>query len=130
MVTLIRAGWAQENPAFRRMFASLFVPDATPEQVTWFDQLQRRTISPENAAAWQEKLSTIDATDLLKRVTASTLVLHGTKDGVTPFEGGREFAAGIPGARFVPLDSQNHILLQNEPAFAELLHEVTRFING
>jgi pimeloyl-ACP methyl ester carboxylesterase len=58
MVTLIRAGWGQDNPAFRRMFASLFVPDGTPEQIKWFDELQRRTISPENAAAWQEQSST------------------------------------------------------------------------
>jgi pimeloyl-ACP methyl ester carboxylesterase len=112
------------------MFASLFVPDATPEQVTWFDELQRRTISAENAAAWQEKLSNIDVTDLLKHVRAPTLVLNTMNDAVSPFEAGREFAAGIRGARFVPLDSSNHILLQHEPAFAELLHEVTRFING
>ena len=130
MITLIRAGWAQDNPAFRRMFASLFIPDATPEQVTWFDQLQRRTIPAENAAAWQEQSSTFDVTDLLKRVTAPTLVLNSTKDGITPFEGGREFAAGIRDARFVPLESGNHILLHHEPAFAELLDEITRFINA
>ena len=130
MVTLIRAGWGQDNPAFRRMFASLFVPEGTPEQVKWFDELQRRTISPENAAAWQEQSATHDVMGLLAQVTVPTLVLHCTKDGAVPFEGGREFAAGIKGARFVPLESSNHILLQHEPAFAELLQEVTRFING
>lgn len=130
MVTLIRAGWAQDNPAFRRMFASLFVPEGTPEQVKWFDELQRRTISPENAAAWQEQSSTHDVVEMLERVAAPTLVLHGTKDGAVPFESGREFAAGIKGARFVPLESSNHILLQHEPAFAELLDEMRTFING
>ena len=129
VVTLIRTGWGQENPAFRRMFTSLFIPDATPEQMEWFGQLHRRTISPENAAAWQETASLIDVTTLLERVMAPTLILHGTKDAVIPFEAGREFAAGIRGARFVPLDSANHILLEHEPAFGELLDEMKRFIN-
>jgi pimeloyl-ACP methyl ester carboxylesterase len=130
VVTLIRTGWGQDNPAFRRMFASLFIPDATPEQVEWFGQLHRRTISPENAAAWQENVSRFDVTHLLARVTAPTLVLHSTRDAVTPFEAGREFAVGIRGARFVPLDSGNHILLEHEPAFARFLEEMRRFIRG
>jgi pimeloyl-ACP methyl ester carboxylesterase len=63
-------------------------------------------------------------------VATPTLVLHCTKDGAVPFECGREFAAGIKGARFVPLESSNHILLQHEPAFSELLGEIRSFING
>jgi pimeloyl-ACP methyl ester carboxylesterase/DNA-binding SARP family transcriptional activator len=129
MLTLVRTGWGLDNPAFRRMFTSLFIPDATPEQVEWFSELQRRTISPENAARFQETSAEIDVADLLKKVTAPTLVLHGTNDAVVPFAAGREFAAGIRGARFVPLESRNHILLENEPAFAQFLDEVKRFIN-
>lgn len=72
----------------------------------------------------------IDVTHLLKEVTAPTLVLHGTNDAVIPFVGGREFAAGIRGARFVPLESRNHILLETEPAFTQFLDELRRFING
>jgi pimeloyl-ACP methyl ester carboxylesterase len=128
MLTLIRTGWGQDNPAFRRMFSSLFIPDATPEQMEWFNELQRRTISPENAARFQETSSMIDVTPLLEQVTAPTLVLHGTSDAVVPFEAGREFAAGIRGARFVPLESKNHILLEHEPAFPQFLDEVRRFI--
>ena len=129
MLTLVRTGWGMDNPAFRRMFTSLFVPDATPEQMDWFDELQRRTISPENAARFQETSSRIDVTHLLGQVIAPTLVLHGMHDAVVPFEAGMEFAAGIRGARFVPLESKNHILLENEPAFARFLDEMRRFVN-
>jgi pimeloyl-ACP methyl ester carboxylesterase len=130
MLTLVRTGWGLENPAFRRMFTSLFIPDATPEQMEWFSELQRRTVSPENAARFQETSANIDVTHLLDKVTAPTLVLHGTSDAVVPFVAGREFAAGIRDARFVPLQSRNHILLESEPAFAQFLDEVRRFING
>jgi pimeloyl-ACP methyl ester carboxylesterase len=130
MLTLVRTGWGLDNPAFRRMFTSLFIPDATPEQMEWFSELQRRTISPENAARFQETSAGIDVTHLLEKITAPTLVLHGTNDAVVPFVAGREFAAGIRDARFVPLESRNHILLESEPAFAQFLDELRRFING
>jgi pimeloyl-ACP methyl ester carboxylesterase/DNA-binding SARP family transcriptional activator len=130
MVTLIRTGWGLDNPAFRRMFTSLFMPDGTPEQMEWFTELQRRTIPAENAARIQEASADVDVTPLLKEVTAPTLVLHGINDGIVPFAGGREFAVGIRNARFVPLESRNHILLESEPAFPQFLDEVRHFING
>lgn len=128
MLTLVRTGWGLDNPAFRHMFTSLFIPDASPEQMEWFSELQRRTISPENAARFQETSAMIDVSPLLAQITCPTLVLHGADDAVVPFVAGREFAAGIRGARFVPLESRNHILLENEPAFAQFLGELRRFI--
>jgi len=129
MMTLLRTGWGLNNPAFRRMFSSLFVPDATPEQMDWFDELQRRTISPENGVKYQEAAASFDVTNLLAEITAPTLVLHAADDGIVPFDAGKEFAAGIRGARFVPLESRNHILLEHEEAFARFLDEMRRFIN-
>lgn len=128
MMTLIRTGWGQNNPAFRKMFASLFIPDGTEEQVEWFTELQRRTISPENAVKFQEVASNVDVSNLLPQVTVPTLVLHATGDAVVPFEAGRTFATNIPGARFVPLESRNHILLEHETAFTVFLDEVDRFL--
>ena len=49
MLTLMRVGWGQQNPAFRQMFTSQFAPDATKEQADWFNDLQRVSCSPENA---------------------------------------------------------------------------------
>lgn len=128
MMTLIRAGWGQDNPAFRQMFTSLFIPGATAEQMNWFNELQRRTISPENAARYQEAIADIDVSDLLSKVRVPTLVLHATGDAVVPFSRGRSLAIGIPGAQFVALESRNHILLGEEPAFEQLLDAIGQFV--
>ena len=128
MVLLIRAGWGQDNPAFRQLFTSLFIPDATPEQMDWYNELQRRTVSPDNAARLHEVSGEIQIADLLGKVTVPTLVLHSVGDALVPFDLGRELAIGIPGARFVSLDSRNHILLAGEPAFARFLYEIRRFV--
>jgi len=128
MITLIRNGWGQDNPAFRQMFTSLFIPDATPEQMDWYNELQRRTVSPENAARLHEASGEYQITDLLGKVASPTLVLHSEGDFLVPFDLGRELAIGIPDARFVSLDSRNHILLADEPAFARFLDELRSFI--
>ena len=47
---------------------------------------------------------------------------------MTPIEQGRQLAELIPGARFVPLESKNHILLTHEPAWQQFLDEVHRFL--
>jgi pimeloyl-ACP methyl ester carboxylesterase/DNA-binding SARP family transcriptional activator len=128
MIMLIREGWGQDNPAFRQMFTSLFVPEATQEQMDWFNELQRKTVPPENAARLQSELGNIDVSDQLGRVTAPTLVLHARDDAVVSLESGRTLAIGIPDARFVMLESKNHILLSHEPAFAHFISEVRRFL--
>ena len=129
MVTLIRAGWGQDNPAFRQLFTSLFIPDATPEQMDWYNELQRRTVSPENAARLADHSGDTEVTHLLEKVVTPTLVLHSVGDQLVPFDLGRELAIGIPDARFVALDSRNHILLSDEPAFQRFLDELRRFIS-
>jgi TolB-like protein/DNA-binding SARP family transcriptional activator/pimeloyl-ACP methyl ester carboxylesterase len=128
MVSLIRLGWGKDNPAFRQIYTSLFVPGATQEQMNWFNELQRKTTSPENAARLAESFGTVDVSDLLDQVTTPTLVLHAQGDAVVPFEAGRAFATGIRGARFVPLDSGNHVLLAGEPAFGRFIDEIRQFI--
>jgi DNA-binding winged helix-turn-helix (wHTH) protein/pimeloyl-ACP methyl ester carboxylesterase len=128
MMTLMRQGWGQENPAFRQMFTSLFIPDGTPEQVQWWNDLQRITTSPENAVRLRKVVDQIDVTHLLPQVTVPTLVLHCRDDAVQPFDEGRRVAAGIPGARFIALEGRNHAPLKGEPAWDRLLQEVRDFI--
>jgi pimeloyl-ACP methyl ester carboxylesterase len=128
LATLIRHGWGQDNPAFRQVFTSLFIPDATPEQMQWFNDLQRVTVSPENAFRLQHVFGRIQVRDLLAHVRAPTLVLHARHDGVVPFEQGRLLASAIPGARFVPLESRNHLLLEGEPAWERFLAETRAFL--
>ena len=128
IVTLVRVGWGQENPAFRQMFTSQFIPDATKEQADWFNEFQRISSSPADAARNLIANGDADVTSLLPQVRVPTLVMHARHDARIPFEMGRRMAAGIPGARFVPLESQNHVLLPSEPAFARFLEEVRSFL--
>jgi DNA-binding CsgD family transcriptional regulator len=124
---LVRVGWGQDNPAFRQVFTSRFVPGATDEQMAWFNDLCRKTTSPEIAARLMETRAEIDVMDLVGRVRAPTLVLHSRDDGVIPITESRLIAAAIPGAQFVELDSRNHILLEHEPAWTRFQEAVLDF---
>ncbi len=128
LVKLIRIGWGRDNPAFRQLFASMFIPDATLEQYRWFNDLQRASASPENAARLVEGFNEIDVRPLAAQLNLPTLVLHARGDMRIPFEEGRLLAALIPGAQLVTLESNNHILLEHEPAWQKFLSEVHEFL--
>jgi len=128
MLNVIRIGWGKENPAFRQLFTTMLLPDGTKEQTDWLNELARISTTPENAARMEGAFYQIDVVDLAKQVTTPTLVLHGRHDGGVPFEEGRLLAGLIPHARFVPLDSRNHILLDGEPAWERFLAEVFAFL--
>jgi len=127
--TLMRHGWGLDNPAFRMMFTAQFIPEGTQEQAAIFNELQRRTTSPECAARYYEATGNIDVTDLLGKVTTPTLVMHARGDARVPFEAGRTMAAGIPGARFIPLQGQNHLFLEHEAASERFFEEIELFLN-
>ena len=130
IIALMRQGWGQDNPAFRQIFTSQMMPGATSEHMGWFNELQRNTTSPENAARLRLAMGHIDVRPLLPTLTVPTLVLHARGDAVAPFDGGRKMASMIPGARFVPLEGQNHLLIETEPAWPRFLAEVRAFLNG
>jgi class 3 adenylate cyclase/pimeloyl-ACP methyl ester carboxylesterase len=128
MLTLMRVGWGQENPAFRQMFTSQFIPGANKELADWFNEFQRISSSPADAARNLLANGEADVSSLLSQVKVPTLVMHARRDARVPFESGRRLAAGIPGARFVPLESGNHIMLEGEPALARFLEELRSFL--
>ena len=128
MLTLTRTGWGKENPAFRQLFTSLFIPDGNKEQADWFNELQRTTVSAETAVRIMEANAETDVTALLPQVSVPTLVLHAREDARVPFEAGRRMAAGIPGARFVTLQGRNHIFLETDPAFGQFLEHTRAFL--
>jgi DNA-binding winged helix-turn-helix (wHTH) protein/pimeloyl-ACP methyl ester carboxylesterase len=128
VLTLMRQGWGQDNPAFRQMFTSLFIPGGTMEQMQWYNDLQRITTSPENAIRLRRASDDIDVTHLLPRVRTPTLVLHCRDDALQPFEEGRIMAAGIPDARFVALEGRNHVILDGDPAWDRFFDEVRAFL--
>jgi class 3 adenylate cyclase/pimeloyl-ACP methyl ester carboxylesterase len=130
VLTLVRLGWGQDNPAFRQIFTSQFMPDGTKEQMDWWNELQRVSTSPENAARFIATVGDIDVTDLLAKVSVPTLVLHARDEARIPLDAGRRMAAGIPGARLIPLQSRNHILLEHEPAYSRFLEEIRSFLHA
>ena len=128
MVKLIEVGWGRENPAYRQLFTSLFLPDGTQEEVASFNRLQQLSASPESASRMVRGYADIDVEALAARVRCPTLVLHADRDARVPFDEGRRIAGLIPGARFVPLESPNHILLEHEPAWRLLVEEIHAFL--
>jgi pimeloyl-ACP methyl ester carboxylesterase/DNA-binding winged helix-turn-helix (wHTH) protein len=129
MLSLVPQGWGQDNPAFRQLFTSVFIPDATLEEMHWFNDMQRVSTSPENAVRLIEVFGDIEISDLLPRVATPTLVLHSRDDALIPFEQGLRLARGIPDARFVTLESRNHLLVEHEPAWSRFVDEVSGFLN-
>lgn len=128
-VTLMRHGWGDENSSFIRMFSTLSVPNATPEQIRSFANLQRIATSPENAVRLRRACDDIDVVNLLPKISVPTLVLHCRHDHVVPYDEGRRVAAGIPNARFVTLESENHMPQPDDPAWPKFVGEIERFLS-
>jgi pimeloyl-ACP methyl ester carboxylesterase/DNA-binding winged helix-turn-helix (wHTH) protein len=125
---MVRIGWGREDPAFRRFFTSSFIPDASLELWESFAELLRRTSSAENAARLLEVWADIDVTDEARQIAVPTLVMHARDELRVPLEESRRLASVIPGARFLTLDSRNHLLRSDEPAWEQFLAEVDAFL--
>lgn len=128
MLKLVELGWGKQDPAFRQFFTTQFIPGGTPEQHRWFNELERISTSPANAVRFMREFAVIDVQSLLAKVRCPTLVLHSRRDVRQPFEEGRLLATSIPNARFVPIESQNHLLLEHEPGWKRWIEEVLSFL--
>jgi pimeloyl-ACP methyl ester carboxylesterase/DNA-binding CsgD family transcriptional regulator len=125
---LVRVGWGGAIPAFRQVFSSIYIPSAGEEQKRWYDELQQASSSGEVAARlWQSRSGT-DVRATAGRVAQPALVLHARHDRAVPYEEGRRLASLLPDARFVTLETDNHILQEGEPAWAVFLSEVRAFL--
>ena len=123
----MRSGWGSDDPAYRELFISRLIPDATPEQRRWLADLARIATSPDNAVRINQATLTRDVRGLAKQLTVPTVVFHGRGDR-TPYERSRDFAAAVPNAQFVLLETANHILVEGEPAWDVFLAELRRFL--
>lgn len=128
LLSLTKLGWGKDNPAFRQVFSMQLMPEVTKEQLTWFDELMRISMTPENAVRAEAKMYHINVLDLLPQLRVPTLVTHCRYDAAVPFAEGRILASQIPGAQFVPLDSKNHLLLPSEPAWEQFARHVHSFL--
>ena len=127
-IAIMRHGWGDEHSAFMRSFSSLYLPNGSPEQLKWFADLQRITTSAENATRIRNACDDIDVASLLPQVQVPTLVLHCRHDSIAPLEQGRLMASSIPHARFVTLESDNHVLLSAEPEWPRFIGEIETFL--
>jgi len=125
---LLKVGWARPDSVFRRVFTSLMIPGATEEQMRWLDELQRVSVSTENAVAARRQRSTENVVGLLPELDQPTLVLHCRGARMNDFEEGRFLASNIANSRLVPLESSNHIVLGDEPAWSVVVDEVAGFL--
>jgi pimeloyl-ACP methyl ester carboxylesterase/DNA-binding CsgD family transcriptional regulator len=125
---MVRIGWAREEPRFRRFFTQAYIPDATEEQMRWFDELQRVSTSADNYLAARAARLRDDISDELAGITAPTLIMHAVGDRQMSFQNASTVAALVPDARVVPLASQNHILLGDEPAWSQFVAEARAFL--
>lgn len=125
---LIEVGWGRDDPSYRQMFSTQFIPGATLDQLNSLSELQRRSATPENAVRVIRSMFSVDVRESASRVKCPTLILHARGDRRVPFEEGLLFAGLIPGARLVALETENHILLPQEPAFRQFFEELDAFV--
>jgi pimeloyl-ACP methyl ester carboxylesterase/DNA-binding CsgD family transcriptional regulator len=125
---LLKLNWGNENPAYRQVFTTFLIPEGTPEQFAWFNNLQLVSTSPSNAMELQRTFNSVEVRELAEAVKVPTMVIQARHDSAVPFEEGRQVAAHIPNARFVILESKNHILLKSEPAWGYFWEEFYRFL--
>lgn len=127
ILKLIEHGWGKSNSPFLKSFTTMYIPDATKEQMDSLVDLQRLSTNTDNAVAIRRAVDNFDVTALLPKVNVKTLVIHADNDGVHPISQGRELAAGIPNSEFVLLDSSNHTVLPEESAWRKFFQELKRF---
>ena len=127
---LMRVGWGGTVPAFRQVFSSIYIPSAGEEQKRWYDELQQASSTGETAARLWHSRNGTDVTGTARRVTQPALVLHARHDCAVPYEEGRRLASLLPDARFVTLESDNHILQEGEAAWDQFLSQVRSFLDA
>jgi pimeloyl-ACP methyl ester carboxylesterase/DNA-binding CsgD family transcriptional regulator len=128
MCRLAELGWGKQDASFRQFFTTQFIPGGTPEQIEWFNEMERLSTSPENAARFMREFNDIDVVNQLAQVRCPTLVLHSVREVRVPFAEGRLLATAIPDAKFVSIDSPNHLLLGHEPGWQRWVDEVRQFL--
>jgi len=125
---MIELGWPSDNPAYGQFFTMLHMPDARPEHIRSYNDLLRLTSSPNTTLKLVRTYWESDVRELIPKVRCPTLVLHAREDAIVPFEEGRAVASLIPGAHFVPLESRNHVLVETEPAWQQMVEALSDFL--
>lgn len=129
LVNMIRHGWGADNPAFRNAMTTLFMPDAGPDEIEWFNKFQKAAGPGENMARFRQMFDEMDVSSVLPQIDVPTLILHSDEDAIAPISEGKFLAARIAGARLVILKSKNHMMFGDEPDFPKLVERIVGFVN-
>lgn len=127
--TLIREGWQSRNPAIRQLWTTMCIPQGSPEEARSFNELQLESVTSETAARIFDSIGDFDVTDILPSIDLPVMIFHSRGDALVPFEEGRSLASSIKNATFIPLESNNHLLLSHEPAWATFVEELRSFLD-
>jgi pimeloyl-ACP methyl ester carboxylesterase/DNA-binding winged helix-turn-helix (wHTH) protein len=125
---IVRLGWGRPDPLYRQIFVARFLPEGTQEEWREFDELQRRSTSPENAWRFVREFAAIDIREIAPQVSVPTLVACARNEPDNVFEQSRELASLIPGSGLLPLDSCNHLLPERDPAWPRFLAALDAFL--
>jgi len=128
MCALIHSGWGSDNDAYRELFSARYVSRGNRDHIRWLNELEAISATPAMAEKYFRTLGNIDVSDMLAKVAVPTLVLHCQGDRATPIHYGREIAAGIAGAKFVPMEGDNHVFLEGDAAYRAFFQEVDAFL--
>lgn len=128
LLDVMELGWNNATPAYGKFFTTLHMPDADADRLRSYGDLLRLTTSPANAVSLLKAYFNADVRNVVSRIRCPALVLHAREDAIIPFDEGRLVASLIPGARFVPLESRNHILQESEPAWQVLASQIDDFL--
>jgi pimeloyl-ACP methyl ester carboxylesterase/DNA-binding winged helix-turn-helix (wHTH) protein len=124
-----RVAWRRDDPAYRQVFAAQFLPEASRALWDAFNQTQRATTSTENVVQFLDAFAQIDVSQIAPQVACPTLVVHARGDRRVPESQARELAGLIPDSVLHLVDSGNHILLHDEPAWPELVERIDAFLD-
>jgi pimeloyl-ACP methyl ester carboxylesterase/DNA-binding CsgD family transcriptional regulator len=128
LLKIVEVGWGKADPSFRQIFTSHFLPDGTLDHFRSFNELQRLSTSAQTAGRLMRAWADANADAAAPRVRCPTLVAHARGDLRVPFDEGRRIAGLVPGARFLPLETRNHVLLEGEPAWDAFFDAVDAFL--
>jgi pimeloyl-ACP methyl ester carboxylesterase len=130
MLAMMQQGWGRPESAFMQAFSSFYLTDASREHIKWFADMQRLSASAEMVVRIRKACDDIDIADVLPGISVPTLVIYARNDHVAPIEQGRQIAAAIPGAKFVTLETENHIAVPDDPTWDKLLSEIEEFASA
>lgn len=130
LITLVAKGWGRDDSSYRNLFSRALIPGATLAERDAFDEFQRKTVSPANAARFLETFADIDVRHRLGAIKCPTLVMHARGDQRVSVAKGAELASKIEGAEFITLPTDNHLLLGREHSSELFVAHVREFLSG